>query len=84
MSEEDIVGRVLDKLREHRIIVARSAVEVVRKTKSGYNVYTSNYIIFLNTEKGSAIIRSNHYLEDRVRGRAGRREHAEAVGEDGW
>ena len=79
------MGKVLGLLEEHKIIVVRDAVEIVRKTKSGYNIYTRNYIIFLNVEKGSAIIRPNHYAEGRRVGKAATvRAEANSGSGDEW
>lgn len=67
MSLPDFISNVLTKLeKEKHIYVSPETLEILRKTKSGYNIYTRNYVIIYNIEKGSVLIRSNHYLEPKA------------------
>ena len=83
-----LVIRALNWLAEQGIEVSRNAVEIVRKTKNGFSMYTSNYIIIANVEQHKILIRSNHYLEPKSSNRKQSRRkevgYLEPESEPGW
>jgi len=63
-GNEGLLQNVLLKLeREAGIWVRPNSVQIVRTTRNGFNIYLDDYIIFYNVDKGTVLIRSNHYLE---------------------
>jgi len=87
MSLPDFISNVLTKLeKERHIYVSPEALEILRKTKSGYNIYTRNYVIIYNIEKGSVLIRSNHYLEPKSKAKQSRRKEVSYLEpeNEGW
>jgi len=63
-SGEGLLQNVLLKLEhEAGVWVRPDSVQIIRATRNGFNIYLDDYIIFYNVDKGTVLIRSNHYLE---------------------
>jgi len=66
---EGLIQNVLLKLEhEAGVWVRPESVQIIRATRNGFNIYLDDYIIFYNVDKGTVLIRSNHYLEPGGRG----------------
>ena len=68
-SSEGLLQNVLLKLEhEAGVWVRPESVQIIRATRNGFNIYLDDYIVFYNVDKGTVLIRSNHYLEPGSRG----------------
>ena len=68
-SGEGLLQKVLLKLEhEAGVWVRPDSVQIIRTTRNGFNIYLDDYIVFYNVDKGTVLIRSNHYLEPGGRG----------------
>ena len=82
---EEVGRSIRDLMREMGVFINPSKLEVIRKTKSGLNIYTENYVLIYNRDKRKLLIRSNHYLEPRERSKPKSREETKPENEGkGW
>jgi hypothetical protein len=63
MGFEEAVKKVLDYLEDQKVFVRPEAIQIVRGTKGGFNIYLNHYVIFVNIERNSILVKPRGALD---------------------